>query len=146
MERLDNGTNDPYLEVWHPRTPDADIFDKVGEVQLIGSKAVEEVDNNNNIYWLVNVTLNDDDRIEFEAGDFIGYYHPPDTLYRLWNIETTGYTIYIYDDALLNSIGSKNWMIKLMEHQPLIQLTIGMNLIAIVACNFVHTKAITASC
>ena len=63
----------------------------MGETQLVESKVVEEVDNNNNTHWLVNITLNDDDRIEFEAGDFIGFYHPPDTRFRVWSIKTSGY-------------------------------------------------------
>ena len=121
-----NGT-DPFIEVWHPTTTDMNVLDKIGEVQLVENKVVEEVDNDSNSYWLVNITLNDDDRIEFEAGDVIGYYHPPDTRFLVWNIPSLGYQI------IANNFGNGSKAIKfgkdvsLNNLQSLIQVTIGMS-------------------
>ena len=45
-------------------------------------------------YYLGNVSCTGDNRIEFQSGDVIGYYHSNKVRYRLWNIETMGYTSY----------------------------------------------------
>jgi len=99
----------------------------VGEVQLVESEVVEEVDNDNNTYWLVNITLNDDGRIEFEAGDVIGYYQPPDTRYLVWTIAATGYIAYFYSlGTPLSTIFLGSREIFFSNWQPLIQFTYGM--------------------
>ena len=127
MMKVGSDGTDPSVEVWHPRTPSMDVFDKVDEVQLAESEIVEEVDNNNNTYWLVNITLNDD-RIEFEAGDVIGYFHPPDTRYRVWSIETEGYRIFANEFPNASSvIDLTDKDISVNNRQPLLQFTIGMN-------------------
>ncbi|XP_065903512.1 uncharacterized protein [Dysidea avara] len=125
MDRVSSGGTNPYLEVWHQATPGGDVFDKVGEVHLVESEVVEEVDNNNNTYWLVNITLNDDDRIEFETGDVIGYYHPPDSRYRVWNIRTVGYTAYSNELTFaLNTTDVATQDATVTNLQPLIQFTV----------------------
>ena len=126
MNRVASGITDPYLQVWHPPTPGIDVFDKVGEVQLVESEVVEEVGNNNDTYWLVNITVNDDDRIEFEAGDVIGYYHPPDTRYRVWSITTAGYIAFGSRlDNSSNAINIDTQEVSSNNRQPLIQFVIG---------------------
>ena len=128
MDRVSSGGTNPYLEVWHQATPGGDVFDKVGEVHLVESEVVEEVDKNNDTYWLVNITLNDDDRIEFETGDVIGYYHPPDSRYRVWNIRTMGYTAYANEFTFaLNTTDVATQDATVTNLQPLIQFTIGMS-------------------
>ena len=130
--RISSGRTNPYLQVWHLTAPGGDVFDKVGGVQLVESEVVEEVDNNNNTYWLVNTTLNDDDRIEFEAGDFIGYYHPPDSRYRVWTIKTAGYSLYANNVADVSSrFNLSSQGITINGVQPLIQFTIGMSIAAV---------------
>ena len=139
MDSVSSGRTDPYLQVWHPATPGGDVFDKVDEVQLVESEVVEEVDNNNNTYWLVNITLNDDDRIEFEAGDVIGYYHPPDTRYRVWSIKTAGYRLYAHNVADASSrFNLSSQGITINGVQPLIQFTIGMLSNAAVNVNIMY--------
>ena len=129
MDRNNGGVNDPYVEVWHPTTPGSDVFDKVGEAQLVESEVVEEVDNNNKTYWLINITLNDDDRIEFEAGDVIGFYHPPDSRYGVWAIKTTGYTAFFYIlSTPSRTINLEKSDISQASTQPLMQFTVGMNM------------------
>jgi len=120
-----NGS-DPFVEVWHPKNSGSDVFDKVGGVRIVESE-VAEVNNNNNTYWLFNITLNDDDRIEFEAGDVIGYYHPNEARYIVGSVETEGYTVYI-DELYTTShtIGLSG--ITLQNRQPLFQFTIGMTI------------------
>ena len=130
LERNAAGVTDPYFELWRPMTLDLDVYNKVGEVQLVESEIVEEVDNGNNTYWLVNITLNDDDRIEFEAGDVIGYYHPPDTRYRVWSVVSTGYRIVANElSNASNTISLFDKDISLNNRRPLTQFTFGMRII-----------------
>jgi len=135
LERNAAGLSDPYFELWQPTTPDLDVYNKVGEVQFVESKVVEEVDNDNNTYWLVNITLNDDDRVEFEVGDVIGYYHPPDSRYRVWSISSAGYRNYANDFAdASNSINIITQDIIINDLQPLMQFTIGMSSVLYIYC------------
>jgi len=128
MNRTDSGVNDASIQVWHPTTPDGDVFDKVGEIKLVESEITEEVDNNNNTYWLVNITLNGDDRIEFEAGDVIGYYQPPDTHHILWFFEVDGYIAYAnFFNISSNKFSLDNSHISQNSLQPLLQFLIGKN-------------------
>ena len=122
---LNNGVTDPSLEVWHPPTSGISLFDKVGEVQLVESNVVQ-VGTGNNEYWLLNMSLTGSDRIEFEAGDSIGYYQPSDSRYHIWSTATTGYISYYIEMPILldtfNLVTSSNSM----NRQPLIQLTTGV--------------------
>jgi len=126
MDRIAAGVNDPYLEVWHPTTPDNSVFDKVSEVQLVESEIVQVGHDLSTAYWLVDIILNDDDRIDFEAGDLIGFYHPPDSRYTVWTIDTVGYTAYghLLDNAL-NFINLTTIEGDINNLQPLIQITVG---------------------
>jgi len=127
-----NGS-DPFVEVWHPNNPGSDLFDKVGGVRILESEVVE-VNNNNNTYWLFNITLNDDDRIEFEAGDVIGYYHPNDTRYIVGSVETEGYTVYYINESYNPSNATELAGIALQKRQPLFQFTIGMTIEYVTKC------------
>ncbi|XP_065903507.1 E-selectin-like isoform X3 [Dysidea avara] len=123
MDRTVNGITDPYLEVWRPTTPDME-FNRVGAVQLAESEIVQ-VENGNIVYWLLNMLLNGSERIEFEAGDVIGFYQPPDTRYRMWTIATEGYTA--FGSILVNSSSTfslANPDIAANNRQPLIQFLI----------------------
>jgi len=125
----DDGT-DPYFELWRPTTPDLDAFNKVGEVQFVESEIVQfGHDPNDDItYWVVNISLSNDERIEFEAGDVIGYYHPTRSRYNVWSVTTAGYRGYA------NNFTTPSSTIYLSTQdftgsniQPLIQFTIGKN-------------------
>ena len=122
MRKIYSDGTDPYLEVWHPRSPG--VFDKVGEVQLAESATIQ-VGTGSNEYWLLNVSLNGSDRIEFEAGDAIGYYHPLRSRYSVWSIQVAGYRAFRNDTELLTTFNLSNY-ISIDRRRPLIQLTVGM--------------------
>jgi len=125
MRRNANGTIDPHLEVWHPQSPGSDVFDKVGEAQLVEDNVVQ-VDNDNNTYWLLNMSLNGSEKIEFEAGDVIGFYHPPDARYQVWTIDTDGYILHGYISANSSTIFNlDNADIFANNRQPLIKFLLG---------------------
>ena len=125
MNRVFRGESHPYLEVWHPTTPGSDLFDKVGEVELVESEIIQVGHDTSTAYWLVDITLNGSDRIEFKAGDVIGYYQPPDTSYEVWSIRIAGYTTYhSKNDPSINTSHLADY-IAATNRQPLIRLTIG---------------------
>jgi len=127
-EKNNGGLNDPYLEIWHPQTSDYTIFDKVGEVQLTDIDAVAEVDSNNNNFWLLKISLNESDKIEFESGDLIGFYHPPAARYQVWMIDATGYTIHgNFSTNPSSTFSIDNSQISAPDRQPIIEFIIGMN-------------------
>ena len=135
MDRTAAGVNDPFLEVWHPPTPGGDIFDKVGEVQLIDNGVVQVGTNTSDTYWLLNMSLSGSNRIEFKIGDIIGYYQPFDTRYQVWTIATTGFRTF----ARINTNSSSTFSIvnpdiSADNRQPLMQFTIGMSYSYILYC------------
>ena len=130
LHRVYSDETYPYFELWHPTSHDLGVFDKVGEVQLVESKVVQigHDPNDDFTYWVVNITLNDDDRIEFEAGDVIGYYHPARSRYNVWSITTSGYRGVANNFTTpLSTINLNTQCITGSNVQPLIHFTIGMN-------------------
>jgi len=122
----DDGT-DPYFELWHPTIPGIGLFEKVGEIQLADGEIVQ-FGNDDFTYWVVSISLNNDDRVEFEAGDVIGYYHPPRSRYQVWSITTAGYIGYANNFTTRSStINLSTQYITFSNIQPLIQFTVGMN-------------------
>ena len=66
-----------------------------------------------------------DNRIEFQSGDIIGYYHANNVRYRLWNIETVGYTSYVRDEDSPPNTFNVNGVDDSTTRQPLIQMLYG---------------------
>ena len=122
---LNNGITDPFLEIWHPPTSGIGIFDKVGEVQLVESNVVH-VGTGSTEYLLLNISLTGSDRIEFEAGDSIGYYQPSDSRYHIWSNATTGYISYYIETPISLNTFDLVTASNSMDRQPLIQLTTGV--------------------
>ena len=81
----------PIVQVWHPASPTR-YTRVVTECALTES----DISNMRDAYYLGNVSCTGDNRIEFQSGDVIGYYHSNEVRYRLWNIETMRYTSYVH--------------------------------------------------
>ena len=86
--------SDPFFQVWRPSSTHSIIYNKIDEVQLPSDDQVIRGSNN---YWEVNINLTDDNRIEFQSGDVVAYYHPPDAHYLVKDIQTDGYELYRFD-------------------------------------------------
>ena len=111
----------PFFQVWRQASVNSRIYNKIGEVQLQSDDQVNEVRNN---IPVATIILPDDNRIEVQSGDVVGYYHPPQSRYRVRTIRTDGYILYEFSGShdsvdLDNNISSDN------ERQPLIHFTIG---------------------
>ena len=83
QESDNNGTF--LFQVWRPSFPGSNIYNRVGQIALRESNITEVNVDIDMIYWLLNMSLTGDERIEFEAGDAIGYYHSPNPRYRVHN-------------------------------------------------------------
>lgn len=73
------------FQIWRPSSPGSDIYNRVGQFALRESDVTEVSVDNGTTYWLLNMSLTGDERVEFEAGDAVGYYHPENPRYRVHN-------------------------------------------------------------
>ena len=125
LDRLQNNNNFLTFQLWRPLLSDTMIYSKVGEIQLQSEYQVTEGYNN----FEATIILTGDKRLEFQPGDVIGYYHPPESRYRVLDVETMGYKLYRFDEIsppdTLNLIEAN----KTLNRQPLLQFTYGKNYI-----------------
>ena len=77
------------------------------------------------------IILAGEKRIEFQPGDIIGYYQPPQSRYRVLYVKTMGYVFYRFNET---SPDSPPKSLNLSEanrihnsRQPLLQFTFGKN-------------------
>ena len=120
-----DGDNDnieyPHIQVW--RNVSSDLYILVGHYQLQESDISRKRD-----YYLANVMLNVTNRIEFQSNDVIGYYHPSQPRYRVWNVENAkGYSIYsVNTDSSLKMLSTRHSGLNMAEDErPLIQALYG---------------------
>ena len=115
---FDNNRNDyPFFQVWRPSSVGSTIYNKIGEVQLQSDDQV----TGSGTYRTANIVLTGNNIIEFQSGDVVGYYHPPNARYRVRTIRTDGYILYQFTGSF-ESVNLNNGVI---DRQPLIQFTIG---------------------
>ena len=117
---FDDGTGDnfPYIQVWR-LSPSLQLYNLVDEVQIQSS----------HVTWLTylgaNISLTGNHRIQFQSGDVIGFYLPPDSRYEIRDITTPGYVFYVFVGSTATSLNLSNADITPMYRQPLIQFTFG---------------------
>ena len=111
-------SNYPFFQVWRLAI-DGSI--KIGEVQLQSDDQLSVV---NDTVSIATVILTDNNTIEVQSGDVVGYYHPSNARLRIMTRETDGYILYQFSGSSesvdLNSDVESN-----DRQQPLIQFTIG---------------------
>ena len=114
-----------FLQVWRPVSANA-IYNKIGEVQLQSNQVT-----GSGTYQTANIMLTGDNAIEIQSGDVVGYYHPLNTSYLVRDIPTDGYVLYRFDGSPVpNSVNLSNTNITINFRQPLIQFTIGTEIIS----------------
>ena len=125
-----------FLQVWRPISADA-IYNKIGEVQLQSNQVT-----GSGTYRTTNIILTGNNTIEFQSGDVVGYYHPFNTRYLVRDINITGYVLYRFDGSPVpNSVNFSNRNATINFRQPLIQFTIGTEIIShSVASMFIVTE------
>ena len=117
----DDRTEYPIFQVWRPSSVGSTVYNKTGEVQLQSDQVTGSGD-----YRTAYIPLTGNNTIEFWSGDVVGYYHPPQSRYRVRTIRTDGYRLYEFERPSasttlynLNDADDDD-----NDRQPLIQFTI----------------------
>ena len=112
----------PFFQVWRPLSTNPTVYNKTGEVHL----SDDQVTMGNNNFLEANIILTGNNTIEFQSGDVVGYYHPPQSRYQVRTIRTSGYILYRFDGPPPpTSVDINDADVDNNEGQPLIQFTIG---------------------
>ena len=111
----------PLFQLWHPASPNSSMYSKVGEVELpFGDRIGGFIIN----HYFANLSLSSE--IEFQSGDVIGYYQPPEARWVIRSIQISGYTSYSRTVTSpstsidISSVGNIE-----SDRQPLIEVTLG---------------------
>ena len=116
----------PSFQVWRPSLIGSTIYNKIGEVQL---QSDDQVTTGSNDLLEANITLTSDNTIEFQSGDVVGYYHPPQSRYQVINIfhNSNEYVLYRFDGSPApDSVELSDRDVSVFW-QPLLQFSIGMD-------------------
>ena len=107
------------FQVWQLASVDSRVYNKTGEARL---QSDDQVVRGVSDLLETNITLTGTNRMEFQSGDVVGFYHPPRSRYRVVTIPTNGYRLYQRQESLdlitLDGEGENN-------RQLLIQFTVG---------------------
>ena len=135
----DDGVNYPIIQVWRPVSIGSMIYNKTGEVQLMSSDQGTGEDR----YRLVTIILTGNNTIEVQPGDVVGYYHPPQSRYRVRTRNIDGYTIYQFEGSPnLTSVNLRSANSNYDRRQPLIQFSIGKWVFKVMFFKITHTTYI----
>jgi len=114
------------FQIWRPSSHGSEICNRIDQVQIQSNNQVTLMTEHQRE---VNIPLTRDDRIEFQSGDTIGYYHPSDNRFSVRDIATDGYFLYRFDGSspptsvnLSEADAMRNY------RQPLIHFTYGKHL------------------
>ena len=122
LESASSSGDYPIVQVWHPTN--STVYTRVDTECPLTESDISRMRNGDE-YYLGNVTCTGENRIEFQSGDVIGYYHANEVQYRLWTIETMGYTSYIHDQGSPSNMFNINNVDYSETRQPLIQVLYG---------------------
>ena len=118
------GNNYLFFQVWRPSSVGSTVYNKTGEVQLQSDDQV----TGSGYFQTVNIILTGNNTIEFQLGDVVGYYHPPQSRYQVRDLHTNGYLVYQFNGLPAPTsvnLNDRNFMIDF--RQPLLLFAIGMN-------------------
>ena len=117
-----NNVNYPSIQVWRPRSAGLMVYYKIGEVQLESDDQV----TGDGDHQLATIILSDNNAIEVQSGDVVGYYHPPQSRYLVRTRRTNGYILYQFSGSPNStSVNLSNADMHNNERKPLIQFSIG---------------------
>ena len=135
MASMDRNADFPcyYLRVfvWQPMNTAQTIF-SIRNTYVLNNSYINSMGN----YYFANVSFTGNERIEFQSGDVIGYWHRSSLVlrpcYRVWNIRTAGYTSYrvgaTRDNPFIDTININDGSsAAITDRQPLIQVTFGIS-------------------
>ena len=124
LDKPPNFFNFLTFQLWRPFLPSTTIYNKVGEIHLESDYQVTQGYNN----LEATIILTGEKRIEFQPGDIIGYYQPPQSRYRVLDVDTMGYVLYRFDGMFPpNTLSLSEATKTLNNRQPLLHFTFGKN-------------------
>jgi len=118
---ITSGDEFPYIQVWRQSSSSSAVtYERVGQVRIQASQIISQEN------WRVaDISLTNDNRLQFQSGDVIGFYHPPRFSHEIRTIRTSGYVLHEFtgfNDVSFALDGATN---VLNNRQPLIQFEIG---------------------
>ena len=120
LESVSDSGGYPSVQVWHPTS--STVYTRVDTECALTANDISNMGD----YYLGDVSCNGNNRIEFQSGDVIGYHQGDEMRYRLWSIETMGYTSYYHDESNpLTTFNINNVDGTIENRQPLIQVIYG---------------------
>ena len=107
------------FQVWQLASVDSRVYNKTGETRL---QSDDQVIRGVSDLLEANIILTGTNRMEFQSGDVVGFYHPPQSRYRLLTIPTNEYRLYqrVGSSDLVSLVGEGE-----NNRQLLIQFTVG---------------------
>ena len=127
-----NGSEYPNFQVWRPMSGDPSVYERIGDEIVLEDSEVRAM----NGYWLAEIVVSDNERIEFNSGDVIGCYHPSNVHYQVNTISGNGSSVYDCDGGNMTTFNTSSEHCITNLQQPLIQLLFGKLLIPY--CNQIH--------
>ena len=135
LEKDSSSGDYPIVQVWHPTS--STVYTRVDTECPLTESVISRMRNGDE-YYLGNASCTGNNRIEFQSGDVIGHYHANEVRYKLWNIETMGYTSYIHDENNPpNTFNINNNDVDSQIRQPLIQVLYG-KIRSYITCNIIE--------
>ena len=119
------------FQVWRPAA--SILYNRIGEVQLQPDDQFDGIDGITGQVGIhrqriANIKLTSNNTIEFQSGDVVGYYHPPDPRYSIVNAQLDGYMWYEFSGSP-ESVDIHSRLDDGDRRLPLIQITIGKSVI-----------------
>ncbi|XP_065899217.1 uncharacterized protein [Dysidea avara] len=120
----------PYIQIWRPSS--SVTYDRVGQVQIQTTQLTRPPPED----WLeANIPLTGSNRLQFQSGDVIGFYHPSDFSHEIRTTRTDGYVLRQFVGRYASSLALGDANNTLDNRQPLIQFEIDIQ------CNNIATPS-----
>ena len=114
----------PSVQVWHPTS--STEYTRVNTECALTENDVSMMRDEDDHYYLGNVSCTGNNRIEFQSGDVIGYHQGSPVRYRLWTAQYIGYTsYYLIANSPLNMFIISNDVPMHNDVIPMIELMYG---------------------
>ncbi|XP_065900392.1 uncharacterized protein [Dysidea avara] len=109
----------PYIQIWRPSS--SVTYDRVDQVQIQATQLTRPPPKG----WLeANIPLTGSNRLQFQSGDVIGFYHPPDFSHEIRTTRTDGYVLHQFVGTYASSLALGDANNTFDNRQPLIQFEI----------------------
>ena len=116
-----NGSEYPSFQVWRPMSGDPSVYERISDEIVLEDSEVRAMDG----YWLAEIVVSDNERIEFKSGDVIGCYHPSNVRYRVNTISGNGSSVHDCGGDNMTTVDTNSGICVVNTQQPLIQLLFG---------------------